>query len=83
MFRKPRILSFDNAVVTENFSNCFECVLYLLCGVCGHQREADKGVLGRYCRRYHRVDEDTLFKKVAGDGESLEVVADKERYDRS
>ncbi len=72
---------FQDSVCAEHFLDFFQSCCHLVACVCGHQAEADKGILGCHGGRYNGVDEDALFKKVACDGECLEVVADEERDD--
>ena len=66
----------------EYLLNLFERRGNLFLGVGGHKAESDKSVVRCYCRRNDRIDEYTLFEEIARDSERLEVVADKERYDR-
>lgn len=55
--------------------------LHLLGSMCGHEAEADEGVVRRNRGRYHRVHEHAFLEEVAGDGKGLEVVAHIQRYD--
>ena len=76
-------LSGDQIMRAEHFLHLLKSCLYLLACVGGHEAEADQCVIGSHSRTYHRIHKYTFLEKVACDGESLEVIADKERYDGS
>ena len=66
----------------EYLGNMFKGIIYLLLGMGGHQRIADKRVARGNRRRYDRIDKDALFKQEFGDKECLIVVTHIERHNR-
>ena len=58
-----------------------KCKCHLLLGVRCHKAKTDERVVGRHCRRDHRIDEDSLVEQVTRDGERLVVVSDVKRDD--
>ena len=60
----------------ERFLNMFRSMR-------GHKAEADESILRSHSGRNHRINEYTLFEKIARNGKCLEIVADIEGYNRS
>src|SRR5690554_710006 len=65
----------EDAHPLEDGCDTLDGTVDLLHGMCGHQRVTYQCIVGRYCRRHHRVDEDTLLEKKLGYQERFVVIA--------
>ena len=74
---------FQDLVTLEHFLDFLKSSSNLFFGVSSHEAESNESVVGSDSRRNHRIDKHALFEEVASYGESLVVVANVKRNNRS